>query len=872
MFSVSEELWLASGSPVKFRVIVFAQSRWDLLAKVQEKVAALWPDWRVLVVQLAKSKLQTLRLVPSYVIVCGPPQDMKATEVPTTHLLTPKARRCTVLEGVQLRCTERDCPLRPLGSLPEGKDPTFEISDDHRAVDILAMLHAEAAEIAAQDPEAPEEGNEDEGMEEDVRKRDCLVDLWPFAQSIAFYEEVFQVLGKLDSVSVGVLASGTAHPASALAFRRARVVSFVITHRLHQHALAHGLEIARKVRMVDLRPSGGTASGAPRSNRYEIMAGPNVPASAQVVESWDVAQGGLWWEGLNKILSGEQIAKNAQKLLEAELSANPVQLKAPEGDMGRGLTATRSIREGETITLASSLFFDDEAELMKFLSMGNDRFRDRIVGIGGLQHDGVPRASPVHAVLVGVAQFVQHYVTIRRSPNARWVFDPAAGFNSAALKLVVQTRNAAGIAAGSDIVVNYGATFDFTMGKRQDGENKFSGLLDDIFKGQQQRIDDLRVECDGGDGEAEKKKKREDLESEQKKKAEVDKQKADQKNKADAEQKTKAEAERKRAEAAEKIQVDTELKRKRGEVAGSSEEPQPKVPKANTADSSAGGAAGSPSGESPPFQHEHGTLQLSGSSWVIKATGSENKKIPKHSLLGWAGAGNVVKAAKCADKKKTLVYSVSNKTLIFDRAGKKVVQFDKYIESLSPKVKQIWGCSKLAVPGAVPKGDLTIPGSDAVFACEDIGARRRTFVVTSKPPHSPLRGSCCFHSLLSTWVFTHSWRSSGGELAGLDVDRRWASHAPGHRQGGSDPPVGRAERCAGALGDEVRPVGLQSRAFELGRGHGRSDHRAGQGGGGHDVRARVRRFGSSLCRPNGPLLLSVHWPGDRTYRARLPPC
>ena len=57
------------------------------------------------------------------------------------------------------------------------------------------------------------------------------------------------------------------------------------------------------------------------------MDGPVAPASARLVEAWYVAQGGLWWEGLNKILSGEQIAKNAQKMLEAELSANPVQLK-----------------------------------------------------------------------------------------------------------------------------------------------------------------------------------------------------------------------------------------------------------------------------------------------------------------------------------------------------------------------------------------------------------------------------------------------------------------------------------------------------------------------------------------------------------------
>ena len=235
-------------------------------------------------------------------------------------------------------------------------------------------------------------------------------------------------------------------------------------------------------------------------------------------------------------------------------------------------------------------------------------------------------------------------MTIRRSPNARWVFDPGEGFNCSAMKLVVQTRNAAGIAAGADIVVNYGAAFDFMLGKSQGGEAKFIGLLEEIFKGQQKIIEEHRAECDGHDAESEKKQKKEDLESEQK-------------TKHDAEQKTKAEAERKRTEAAEKIKADGELKRKRGEVVCVSEEPKPKALKASAADSSVGGtgpsASGSAkSGESAPFVHEHGVLQLSGSSWVIKANGPDNKKIPKHSLLGWAGSGSVMKASKCDETNK----------------------------------------------------------------------------------------------------------------------------------------------------------------------------------------------------------------------------
>jgi hypothetical protein len=51
----------------------------------------------------------------------------------------------------------------------------------------------------------------------------------------------------------------------------------------------------------------------------------------------------------------------------------------------------------------------------------------RIVSIKNLRKDSVPQ-PPVFAVLIGVAQFVQHYVAIRKSPNAEFAFDAKDAF------------------------------------------------------------------------------------------------------------------------------------------------------------------------------------------------------------------------------------------------------------------------------------------------------------------------------------------------------------------------------------------------------------------------------------------------------------
>lgn len=138
--------------------------------------------------------------------------------------------------------------------------------------------------------------------------------------------------------------------------RRARLPVYIWSQRLSAHALAHAMQIAKRVRSGDLAPAG--AAGSRRALReYETMEGPALHEEMQPVGAWDVAQGPLWYEGLNKVISADAVSANMSKLLEADLESFPARIKPPESDLGRGLVATRGLREGEVIAEAAAFFF-----------------------------------------------------------------------------------------------------------------------------------------------------------------------------------------------------------------------------------------------------------------------------------------------------------------------------------------------------------------------------------------------------------------------------------------------------------------------------------------------------------------------------------
>ena len=94
----------------------------------------------------------------------------------------------------------------------------------------------------------------------------------------------------------------------------------------------------------------------------------------------------------------------------------------------------------------------------------------------------------MYAVLVGAAQYLQHYQDIRSRHNAVLQFVPSHGFNNGdlgALRCIVETRNGQGLAPGP-VVLNYGPACNFAPKSNVPGV--FAGALDAMFKAQEERL------------------------------------------------------------------------------------------------------------------------------------------------------------------------------------------------------------------------------------------------------------------------------------------------------------------------------------------------------------------------------------------------
>ena len=126
--------------------------------------------------------------------------------------LTALTSRAKSGECTRLRCLDRSCTLRPsaeavvLDSLVDGVPMDAEIAADDREGDLGDAFMFE------------EEGEEAGNMEEAMNsKRDCIVDLWPFAFGMDFYKSLLEgMLGDIVAQHLVVLTT-SAHPSPQLA-------------------------------------------------------------------------------------------------------------------------------------------------------------------------------------------------------------------------------------------------------------------------------------------------------------------------------------------------------------------------------------------------------------------------------------------------------------------------------------------------------------------------------------------------------------------------------------------------------------------------------------------------------------------------------
>ena len=333
------------------------------------------------------------------------------------------------------------------------------------------------AEVAGEDGgsvSAPPEGN-------------AIVELWPFAFNTAYWHTIIEGLLGGERTSVIAILSPSAHPGSWLASRRLAQEVFVCTRRCSTHARRHALNLYNELRRKDLAPSNSqeatttqAATAPPGVIRISAASTPQ-----DVLEAYDVSPGQSWRDGLNlNQLAGEAFNAQASRLVGSQLETHGLAISAVDTKSGRGLEASRLLRDGEALP-ASALFFDTEAMLNVWLGHpGNEKYRDRIVSIAHVQKQGSP--VTVFAVLIGAVQFVNAYCGIRRGPNAKLVFWPARGFNEGALELQIATRNGAGIAKGSPVLIDYGLQDVFVSGPG--GGGNISGALAALFEQQKRAL------------------------------------------------------------------------------------------------------------------------------------------------------------------------------------------------------------------------------------------------------------------------------------------------------------------------------------------------------------------------------------------------
>jgi hypothetical protein len=124
--------------------------------------------------------------------------------------------RAKQYEGTRFRCCAAQCPLLAKGSLAEGQDSS-NIPEEDREVDLFdAMLEDEEADD--EDGEDLEESMNRKGLTSSTGnltdKLDKPVDIWPFAHSCFYYEQLMKSLAQPESCSHFVALTTTGHPAS----------------------------------------------------------------------------------------------------------------------------------------------------------------------------------------------------------------------------------------------------------------------------------------------------------------------------------------------------------------------------------------------------------------------------------------------------------------------------------------------------------------------------------------------------------------------------------------------------------------------------------------------------------------------------------
>lgn len=654
----------------KFRLVVLVGTRFDLIAKALDKIKTSLPTWSSMVVQLQRRDRQSDRVRPTYAVVAAPVGELTATE-PTVMALPRSSAKEAVRLGISMRCTESQCHWRPEATRTSiadeaHEDTACEIDKDDK-VDLVDAMLDDTGDAADMDDE--QDGDQPGGDESSCR-RDAIVDLWPYARDIQYYVEILTLLGVALKADTVAIMSTTAHPSHWLACEKLGLLTWVLTRRWSDHSSGHGLALGKQIILKEESKPTPCPKADPQPHPMQfIEASIKLGCESQLVEAYDVVQGSEWNDGVNRSVPPQVLVPGSQALVRKEAELHQVRVTSVLPDKGRGIETIVAKREGEVVCDASALFFDDYDTVMAVIT-ANPRFSDRVCRIDGVHRGG--EKVTIYAILLGIAQFIQHYTGFRSRHNSILEFDPSHGFNAGCLKVVASTRTGVGIAAGSPVLLNYGTSYGFSAQQKHQSDDAYYGALDALFDSQKRMLPT----------EAEQNKKKAAEEAAAKETAAAEAKDAEAAAVSAAAQKAAeealaAEAQRKAEE--EKQKQEAELNaRKKAEEDKAKGNPEPHAVVSTVAGHTA-------------------ELVLIDGNLHLKNTSQTNKKLPVDTVLAaWS--------TSCALSSQVdgPEYKLTFKSDIVDKTTMKRLKLDKYIKDRIQQTTEIFGYEPFPA-GSAPK-------------------------------------------------------------------------------------------------------------------------------------------------------------------------
>lgn len=177
--------------------------------------------------------------------------------------------------------------------------------------------------------------------------------------------------------------------------------------------------------------------------------------------------------------------------------ADSVSTRCPQvGQSGdrKTLLTTRARGENDILCKIGCLFFDSEAGVRGFLNTGGNAalLDGPLIQVRGLRRPGSDGLAPapgdtmsVFCIMVGAARLVTDFRTAgRHHPNVRIRVQPGLGPNDGFLELIARTHNGQGIAAGREVLLDFGARYTPTIAPDGGPIKRFRGALDALLEKQ----------------------------------------------------------------------------------------------------------------------------------------------------------------------------------------------------------------------------------------------------------------------------------------------------------------------------------------------------------------------------------------------------